>query len=406
MNNVVFYRFLSNHKDEVEFEDFKVDSIYDAEIQFFSLRRDYFFDVFKNFNIIVDKNDIDSVNDFTLMIGFDPTFKELFSLPSREDFNQIISQYKNKIKKIVFWEMDTDWTNWGKSEYDERKSKFNQYFIDNNIPYKIFSTAAKFRYDDSVSYFTGHNAMVLERLERDLRESGYYDIYDDYPKDKFFYATANTINPDRVHFYKFLSDNILWEKNNVALFSTHRRSEMGGGFNYSYVLENRGGGGLSDIDDSFTFYPRPFEDEEFYTMNYSVLSHFPRLKNTLFEMTFETMYESNENMITQTSEKTFKPFIHKKPFLIFSYNKIFEVLEEFGFKHFDYIFDGSYDVVTNPNDRLYDVLGEFKRICDMDVNYVSQIVTNNKHIQEHNYNAMLNLFKYWRDSLITEITYE
>jgi hypothetical protein len=118
------------------------------------------------------------------------------------------------------------------------------------------------------------------------------------------------------------------------------------------------------------------------------------------------MYESNENMITQTSEKTFKPFIHKKPFLIFSYHKIFDVLEEFGFKQFDYIFDGRHDSIENAEDRLYNVLGQFKKICDMDVKEVSEIVTANKHIQDNNYNAMLNLFAYWRGEFIKEVSYE
>ena len=39
MNNVVFYRYLVNHKDELEFEDFRINSKYDAEVQFFTLRR-------------------------------------------------------------------------------------------------------------------------------------------------------------------------------------------------------------------------------------------------------------------------------------------------------------------------------------------------------------------------------
>ena len=404
--NVVFYRFFVNHKDEVEFENFSTDSIYDAERQFFTLRKNYFFDVLKDFNIIVDENDINGIDDFTLIVGFDPTFKELFSLTDREDFNQLINRYSDKIRKIVFWEMDTDWTNWSKVEYDAKKIVFDKYFKDKQIDYKIFSTAAKFRYDSEVGYFTGHNAMVLERLERDLKESGYYDIYDNFEKTKFFYSTANTMNADRAHYYKFLSDNDLWERNNVALFSTYRNSEHTGGFNYSYITDVKGGGSLSNIDNSFTFYPRPFEDESFTTMNYSVLSHFPRLKNTLFEMTFETMYESNENMITQTSEKTFKPFIHKKPFLIFSYHKIFDVLSEFGFKQFDYIFNGNYDSIYDAEERLYTVLGEFKRICNMDINEISKIVSNNKDIQENNYNAMMNLFKHWRNQFIKEVSYE
>ena len=76
MNKVVFYRYLVNHKDELEFEDFRIDSKYDAEVQFFTLRKNYFFSVLKDFNIITNENDIGGLSDFTLAIGFDPSFKD------------------------------------------------------------------------------------------------------------------------------------------------------------------------------------------------------------------------------------------------------------------------------------------------------------------------------------------
>ena len=69
------------------------------------------------------------------------------------------------------------------------------------------------------------------------------------------------MNADRAHYYKFIDDNKLWEKNNVALFSTYRNSQHTGGFNYSYITDVKGGGSLSNIDDSYIFYPHPFEDE-------------------------------------------------------------------------------------------------------------------------------------------------
>ena len=131
MNNVVFYRYLVNHKDELEFEDFRTDSKYDAEVQFFTLRRNYFFSVLKDFNIITNENDIGGLSDFTLVIGFDPSFKELFHLIEREDFNSIVDTHKDRIKKIVFWEMDTGWTNYGQSEYDEKKAEFKKWFEEN-----------------------------------------------------------------------------------------------------------------------------------------------------------------------------------------------------------------------------------------------------------------------------------
>jgi hypothetical protein len=405
MKNLVFYRFFANHKRELEFEDFKVDSIYDAEVQLFSLRRDYFFSTLNEYNIITNENDINSVDDFCLLIGFDPSFAEMFELIERDDFNELITSHLPKIKKIVFWEMDTGWTNYGYEQYQKLSNKFKQYFDEKNIPIQIFTNAMSFLYDKNVKYWPSHNSMVLERLVDELEKVDYYNI--EYPKAKYFYATSNSLNVDRVHFYKYLSDNNLWDKNNVALFSTHRNNDLGyKGFNYSYVRELRGQCGLNDIDDTFTFYPKPFDNENFKTMNYSVLSNVEKLKESYFEMVFETIFEANENMIIQTSEKTFKPLIQKTPFISFSYPHILRELKSLGFKTFDFIFDETYDNIENTHERLYKVLGEIGKVCNMSLEELKQYDDNIKEITEHNFLNVKRLFSVWREQLKKSVNYE
>jgi hypothetical protein len=413
MNNVVFYRYLVNHKDELEFEDFRINSKYDAEVQFFTLRRNYFFSVLENFNIVTDENSIGGLDSFTLAVGFDPSFKELFHLIEREDFNSIVNTHKDRIKKIVFWEMDTGWTNYGQEEYDEKKAEFKKWFDERGIEYVIFSTAIKFRYDSEVKYFPAHNAMVIERLVKELTDNGYYDYVTENDANKYFYCTSNSLNVDRAHFYKYITDYNLWDCNNVALFSTYRNvftdhqyDELGWGFNYSYIVALRGGGNLHHIDDSFKFYAKPFSDENFQTMNYSVLSNYDRVRDSLFEMVFETIYEANEDLIVQTSEKTFKPFVHKKPFLIFSYTGIWKELKELGFKSFEYMFDETSDEMPNANDRLYDVMDEFKRICNKPIGELNQIVRDNYKTQEYNFKVMNELFIKWRKGFTDAVKYE
>jgi hypothetical protein len=413
MNNVVFYRYLVNHKDELEFEDFRTNSKYDAEVQFFTLRKNYFFSVLKDFNIITNENDIGGLSDFTLAIGFDPSFKELFHLIEREDFNTIVDTHRDRIKKIVFWEMDTGWTNYSQSEYDEKKAEFKKWFDEKGIVYEIFSTAIKFGYDDEVKYFPAHNAMVIERLVKELTENGYYDYIEGHTPQKYFYCTSNSLNVDRAHFYTYITDYELWDSNNVALFSTYRntfntqtKGEEDKGIDYSYIVGLRGGGNLHTIDDEFKFYAKPFEDENFKTMNYSVLSNYSRVRDTLFEMVFETIYEANEDLIIQTSEKTFKPFVHKKPFLIFSYTGIWKELKNLGFKSFEYMFDETYDDMSYANDRLYDVMDEFKRICGKPIGELDEIVRENIKTQDYNFDIINGLFKKWRTGFIDAITYE
>ncbi len=408
MKNLVFYKYAPNHIDKLEFDDFHLDSIHQPEREFFKARKDYFYSFLSDYNIVKSENDISELEEFYLIIGFDDSFKQLFSLPNREDFNSLIQSNIDKIRKVIFWEMDTDWTNYTISEYMKNRIPFNSYFSELNIPYKIFSTVLKFKYDREVGYFAAQNAMTIEKLDGELLKNDYFDANYSNPKTKYFYSAANSVNTDRMHYYKFVDDNNLWDKNNLAFFSTHRNNELGDGFNYSKIVYdyNRGKGGLIEIDDSYIFKPKPFDDEEFKTMEYSMLTNLNRYSDSLFEMVFETMYESCEAQIIQTSEKTLKPFIQKKPFLTFSYTSMLSELKRLGFKTFDFIFSEDYDDITDHTTRLYYVLDEYKTICERDINELYDIVKENYDILDHNYNNMLRLLDKFKSDFIKEIENE
>jgi hypothetical protein len=301
--------------------------------------------------------------------------------------------------------MDTDWTNYTLSEYLKNRAEFNKYFESNKIKYKIFSTVLAFKYDRDVGYFAAQNAMTIEKLDGELLKNDYFEANYSKPKTKYFYSAANSINTDRLHYYKFIDDNNLWDKNNLAFFSTYRNNELGQGFNYSQIVYdyNRGKGGLMEIDDSFIFKPKPFDDEEFKTMEYSLLTNLNRYSDTLFEMVFETMYEACEAQIIQTSEKVLKPFIQKKPFLTFSYFGLLSELKRLGFKTFDFIFSEEYDSIIDHNTRLYYILDEYKEICSRDLKKLEDIVKENYDVLEHNYSNMKRLLNKFKSDFIKEI---
>ncbi len=408
MKNLVFYKYAPNHNDRLEFDDFHLDSIHQPEREFFKARKDYFYSFLSNYNIIEKENEINELDNFHLIVGFDDSFRQLFSLPKRKDFTDFVKANIAKIKKVIFWEMDTDWTNYTLMEYRENFVKFDEYFSELKLSYKIFSTVLRFKYDSDVGYFAAQNAMTIEKLDGELLKNDYFEANYSKPKTKYFYSAANSINTDRMHYYKFIDDNKLWDKNNLAFFSTYRNNELGQGFNYSKIVYdyNRGKGGLIEIDDSFIFKPKPFTDEEFKTMEYSLLTNLNRYSDSLFEMVFETMYESCEGQIIQTSEKTLKPFIQKKPFLTFSYTHILSELKELGFKTFDFIFSEEYDKLVDHTNRLYYVLDEYKSICDRDIKELNNIVKENYDILDHNYTNMLRLLDKFKADFINEIENE
>lgn len=405
MKNLVFYKYAPNHNENLEFDDFHLDSIHQPEREFFKARKDYFYSFLSDYNIIENEKEINGLDKFYLIIGFDDSFKQLFSLPNRKDFTDLVSNNITKIKKVIFWEMDTDWTNYTLMEYRENFVKFDSYFSELKLPYKLFSTVFKFKYDSDVGYFAAQNAMTIEKLDNELLKNDYFDANYNKEKTKYFYSAANSINTDRMHYYKFVDDNNLWDKNNLAFFSTYRNNELGQGFNYSKIVYdyNRGKGGLIEIDDSFIFKPKPFEDEEFKTMEYSLLTNLNRYSDSLFEMVFETMYESCEGQIIQTSEKTLKPFIQKKPFLTFSYTNMLSELKKLGFKTFDFIFDEGYDELADHTNRLYYILDEYKTICERDIKELHSIVKENYDILDHNYNNMITILNKFKSDFINEI---
>lgn len=408
MKNLVFYKYAPNHNENLEFDNFYLDSIHQPEREFFKARKDYFYSFLSEYNIIEKENEIAELDQFYLIIGFDDSFRQLFSLPNRKDFTDFISNNITKIKKVIFWEMDTDWTNYTILEYRNNFKNFNEYFLKLKLSYKIFSTVLKFKYDNDVGYFAAQNAMTIEKLDGELLKNDYFEANYSNPKTKYFYSAVNSINTDRLHYYKFIDDNNLWDKNNLAFFSTYKNNEIGEGFNYSTIVYdyNRGKGGLIEIDDSFIFKPKPFADEEFKTMEYSLLTNLNRYSDSLFEMVFETMYESCEGNIIQTSEKILKPFIQKKPFLTFSYTGIISELKELGFKTFDFIFSEEYDKLDDHTNRLYYVLDEYKTICNRDIEELTDIVKENYDILDHNYVNMKRLLNKFKTDFITEIENE
>ena len=105
MKNLVFYKYAPNHNENLEFDDFHLDSIHQPEREFFKARKDYFYSFLSDYNIIENEKEINGLDKFYLIIGFDDSFRQLFSLPNRKDFTDLVSNNITKIKKVIFWEI-------------------------------------------------------------------------------------------------------------------------------------------------------------------------------------------------------------------------------------------------------------------------------------------------------------
>lgn len=108
-------------------------------------------------------------------------------------------------------------------------------------------------------------------------------------------------------------------------------------------------------------------------------------QNSLVSIITETNFDSPELTLT---EKSFKPFKEKHPFLTLGVPGCLKALRDFGFKTFGEFWDEGYDEIQDPFARMSAIL----RICDdigkWDEHKIRDFRTKVKPILDHNYEAL------------------
>jgi len=84
------------------------------------------------------------------------------------------------------------------------------------------------------------------------------------------------------------------------------------------------------------------------------------------------------------SEKLFKGFLYKTPFITFAQHGTLKTLRELGFSTFDWLIDESYDEEINDRKRLKMVLGEIEKLLNTPISGIEEA------IKERHYELDLN----------------
>lgn len=110
----------------------------------------------------------------------------------------------------------------------------------------------------------------------------------------------------------------------------------------------------------------------------------PRLvtENLLFIVT-ETAF-TNENLLFLT-EKTFKPFLLRMPFILIAQRGTLAYLRSIGYRTFSDFWDEDYDSIEDPGKRLQTIIKLTKTLATQDL---SSLVSSMTHILEHNYHHL------------------
>lgn len=108
--------------------------------------------------------------------------------------------------------------------------------------------------------------------------------------------------------------------------------------------------------------------------------------DTLVSVVTETLFF--ENCGRFISEKTFKCFAYKHPFILLNSENTLPLLVNKGYKTFHPYIDETYDTIVNPLMRLKAVVREIKRITEFTDEERIEFVKNLTPIVEHNFNVI------------------
>lgn len=116
-----------------------------------------------------------------------------------------------------------------------------------------------------------------------------------------------------------------------------------------------------------------------------------------YKNTIPHIVESFVNVVTETryyspmpyiSEKTTKPIMCKRPFIMLGPPGTLALLHELGFKTFSEWWDESYDNIENHNERLEAVFDICEKINSMDWNMIQALLSDMQSVLEHNYQRL------------------
>lgn len=105
--------------------------------------------------------------------------------------------------------------------------------------------------------------------------------------------------------------------------------------------------------------------------------------DTAYSIVAET---DHDNTLSFFSEKTAKPMLARRLFVVFSGCKFLHNLRQVGFQTFNSIIDESYDLIEDDSARYAAAFEQVKLLCSMDQ---QEVYCKIRPIAEHNYNLIL-----------------
>lgn len=113
----------------------------------------------------------------------------------------------------------------------------------------------------------------------------------------------------------------------------------------------------------------------------------PGFAKSFLYVSTETVFDYPNQLV---SEKIFKSFINRRPFVVVGPPNTLKRLHELGFKTFDRIIDESYDTIIDPSERMLAVVNIISNISKKSVAELRDLANTIEDIIEYNYDYYCN----------------
>jgi hypothetical protein len=316
----------------------------------------------------------------------------------------------NKIQNIVFLIDDVFRLNYHDPAYTWISTKPVEQNFKNSSFYEIDIIKDILKSCNIKKYKTYHCEKIPSKLKKSLGlKIDYYDLFLkdwtfrfrdlalEIPNDYNFNYTVSCLN-HRADIHRTLITSLFCE--NPKFFYTTCSH-----LDYDYLLNNEEIS-VDKFDDEFKklikskvrhFYKKPLiklddkliknynnEYYSFKTQN-NVLNYLA-IQDSFVNLTNETRFYTSLNYI---SEKSFKPIIARRPFIMVGPAGNLAMLKNWGFKTFDKWWDESYDLETNHNERIKKIYELITYILSLDKDTLVKMLEEMNSILDYNYQLYL-----------------
>jgi hypothetical protein len=224
-----------------------------------------------------------------------------------------------------------------------------------------------------------------------------------------FYLTASSKHFYYKHINKNLVDKHINLKKPYKFLSLNRRLDLHRVKLMCEVLNDISFESIISFDKTLItnevpilFEKEPLLKEKFDLLPDKVIADREDIANTNgYEHENENLFlDSYISIVTETSfyidndfisEKIWKPLYQFHPFIVVGRPHLLKYLKEIGFKTFDWIIDETYDTIDDNDLRMEMIVNEIKRLNNLALEDISNLIKNNFSVLEHNHNLLNNL---------------